>query len=128
MSPGQLVVLYASSPSCAVVGVFRIGRLLSLPVPEFWRRYSQSVGVDRESFDDYFDGATFAIGLEVAESWRIRNPPSLQDLRTTISGFRPPQSFRYVGLSRSAKAPGVRLRLERGPRLTLCWPGRGQMQ
>ena len=87
------VVLYASSPTCKVVGEFTIDQVLSLTPDELWGETHHGGGIDREFFDRYFEGRETAHALKVKRARRYRWPLSLQkDLGIT----HPPQSFCYL--------------------------------
>ncbi|MFN8091122.1 MAG: hypothetical protein U0599_02625 [Vicinamibacteria bacterium] len=89
----KTVVLYASSPTCKVVGQFTIDRVLSLSPDELWRATQHGGGIDREYFDRYFEGRDTAHALEVKQARRYRWPLCL---REHLGLSRPPQSFCYI--------------------------------
>ena len=85
-----LVAVYATAPTGAVVGFFRVGRVLSLPPTALWERTKGAAGIARGRFRAYFKGRTAAHALEIAE-WRgFVNPLSVEELRGSPT---PPQSF-----------------------------------
>ena len=89
----KTVVLYASSPTCKVVGEFTIDQVLSLTPDALWGETQDGGGIDRDFFDRYFEGRDTAHALKVKRARRYRWPLSLQkDLGIT----HPPQSFCYL--------------------------------
>ncbi len=93
--PGDLVIMYFSSPVKAVVGYFKAGRVF-LASPEEIRRLIVrfgDVGVDDEDFS-YIDGFRKVMAIEVLEPSRCREVP-LSRLREL--NLRPPIS--YIALS-----------------------------
>jgi predicted transcriptional regulator len=89
----KTVVLYASSPTCKVVGEFTIEQVLSLKPDALWGKTRAGGGIDREYFDRYFEGRDTAHALKVKQARRYRWPLSLQqDYGIT----HPPQSFCYL--------------------------------
>ncbi|MEV5650508.1 hypothetical protein AB0L57_19845 [Nocardia sp. NPDC052254] len=93
--PGTLLVLYASSPMMAVVGVATLKDRDTASPATIWRRYRDSVGLSRREFSDYFAGAEQATALSIAAPRALPEPLTLNWLRTHAS-FRPPQSYRYI--------------------------------
>ncbi|MBF6426075.1 ASCH domain-containing protein [Nocardia cyriacigeorgica] len=93
--PGTLLVLYASSPVMAVVGVATLTDRDTASPATIWRRYRNSVGVSRAEFSDYFTGAEHATALSIGTPRALPEPLTLNWLRTYAS-FQPPQSYRYI--------------------------------
>jgi predicted transcriptional regulator len=111
---GDLVLVYASSPVKALIGAFTIGGVVSDDVSGLWERYSSTLGVSQEEYDDYFAGAEVAHGLLVADRVNFTAVP-LDTLRRRAS-FRPPQSYMFwdSDLER-LMPPGARRQLEALP-------------
>lgn len=93
--PGTLLVLYASSPVMAVVGVATLAERDTASPATIWRRYRGRLGLSRAEFSDYFTGAEHATALSIADPRTLPYPLTLARLRT-YSAFQPPQSYRYI--------------------------------
>lgn len=89
----RAVVLYASSPTCKIVGEFTIDEVLSLGLESLWAATHTGGAIDRYYFDQYFQGCTTGHALKVKRARRYRSPLSL---REHFGIERPPQSFRYL--------------------------------
>jgi predicted transcriptional regulator len=87
------VLLYASSPTCKVVGEFTIEEVLSLGLDALWKETQAGGAIDREYFDQYFNGRSTGHALKVKRARRYRSPLCL---RTDFGIERPPQSFCYL--------------------------------
>lgn len=92
---GMPVVIYATLPTAAVVGTARIAGISSGSPADLWAQHRGQVGVNREEFDSYLDGAPIAYILILAEAQRLSVPLSLHDLRASVD-FQPPRSFQYL--------------------------------
>ncbi len=95
VSPGTLVLLYASSPLRALVGT---GVVLGVSVAssdDIWTRLGSLTGLSRAEYDRYFQGAATAVAISLGRLRRLERPVPLPELREGRSWFRPPQSFRY---------------------------------
>ena len=87
------VVLYASSPTCQVVGEFTIDEVLSLALDALWESTCNGGAIDRDYFDQYFQGRSTGYALKVKRARRYRRPLCLQ---ADFGIERPPQSFCYL--------------------------------
>jgi predicted transcriptional regulator len=93
---GALVLLYAASPTKALVGMGRIAAIETASADEIWKTHGPSTGVTQEEYEDYFAGAKEAVAISLRDVQRLDEPKPLPELREASEGFRPPQSFRYL--------------------------------
>jgi predicted transcriptional regulator len=93
---GSVVLLYASSPDRTLVGKGEIEGIQVDGMDETWERHGEETGLNREEFDAYFQGAEQAVAISLRRVHRLAEPRPLDELRSRIVGFRPPQSFRYL--------------------------------
>ena len=84
------VLVYATAPVRAIVGYFRVGRVLALPPTALWQATKAAAGISRARFSSYFKGRHTAYAMEIAEFRAFARPCSLEALRGTPA---PPQSF-----------------------------------
>ena len=87
------VVLYASSPTCKVVGEFTIDEVLMLGLEALWESTRNGGAIDRQYFDQYFEGRSSGYALKVKRVHRYRAPLCL---RKDLGISHPPQSFCYL--------------------------------
>ena len=87
------VVLYASSPTCKILGEFTIEDVLSLEVEELWTATRHGGAIDRAYFDNYFVGCSDGHAIKIGKACRYKTPLCL---RADLGISTPPQSFRYV--------------------------------
>lgn len=93
ISPGTRLLLYASSPQCAVVGEARVAFREELPIEELWVKHGGAAAISRAELDAYYAGADHGVVLGLAD---VRVHPvvlPLRSLRDASAGFRPPQSY-----------------------------------
>ncbi|RSN24153.1 hypothetical protein DMC63_06250 [Streptomyces sp. WAC 05977] len=93
--PGTKLVLYASAPTMAVVGVATLLDVQTSTPGQIWRRHRRHVCVSKAEYDDYFAGADLATAISISAPERLAAPHTLAALRAA-TGFRPPQSYRYL--------------------------------
>jgi predicted transcriptional regulator len=92
---GSLLILYATAPTMAVVGLVTLDqRDTDLP-NSIWRRYRRHMGLRRDEFDAYLVGAHQATALTLREPRRLSQTYPLAALRDEAP-FSPPQSYRYI--------------------------------
>lgn len=89
-------LLYASSPTMSLVGTCLVDDIVEYAPSTLWRHYRSVSGVSRREFDAYFEGCARAYGLRLSDAVRLDEPVSLGSIRQELSGFQPPQSFRYL--------------------------------
>lgn len=93
---GATIAIYASSPTCELVGTGNIVTIATASPESIWDSHGHRTGLTRPEFDAYFDGASTAAAIEVEDVKPLPSQRSLAELRERLSGFRPPQSFRYL--------------------------------
>jgi predicted transcriptional regulator len=94
---GTLALIYVSSPIKALVGAFKVGRVIEEPLQDLWQIVHDKAGITREEFEVYYDGVSRGVGIFISEVWHLPEPIELQDL-----GLHPPQGFRYATTSELA--------------------------
>ena len=92
LSAGDRVYLYETAPTSAIVGAFTIAKVLKLSVPEAWQTVGAGLGITKEEFDSYVNGAGKVVALKVQERFRLRRQQSCQDLASLDAAFCPPRS------------------------------------
>ena len=93
---GRDVFIYVSSPVKQLRGGFRVGHVWQGSPEEVWNEVSEIAGVDKQGFDNYYEGREIAYALQVTDVWEYENPVDLNRLRNRFSNFSVPQSWRYV--------------------------------
>ena len=93
--PGTRVLLYATAPTMAIVGMARIASVQVASPGEVWSASRTSAGISRREYDEYMSGATRVSGLCLEGPLTFDAPVPLAALRTSGS-FHPPQSYRYL--------------------------------
>ncbi len=94
LEPGDRVVVYASSPVKAVVGVFLVAGVERGSPSDLWEEYAGEFGIEEADYLDYFEGSDTGHAIRVGNVVEVQ-PVSLDQLRTKITGFRPPQSYQW---------------------------------
>ena len=90
------VVIYATAPTAAVVGVFKVESVQRLPIGPLWRQVRDIAGVTRSEYLDYFAGLADGVGIFISDAVPFSRPLPLGELRRLWPGFHPPQGFRYL--------------------------------
>ena len=97
VSPGDLALVYVSSPRMALVGGFEVAGIVSADPLTLCKKWQAQSGVEEATFLHYFQGAATAYGILIGRTWMLQAAIELIALRRTKGGFHPPQSYRYVG-------------------------------
>ena len=88
------LVLYATSPAQAIVGVVEVTGILTSPNPQLWEATSKASGISHFEFAQYFCGHDTGNAFVLGKVYPLHNDPiSLSDLPGNRT---PPQSFTYL--------------------------------
>ncbi len=96
LEKGDLVLIYVSSPTQAVVGAFKVEKIVEKPVTLLWQMVKTKAGLKRSEFDAYYRGIEIGVGIFFKQFWPLNSPISLKIMKEQDIGFQPPQSFRYT--------------------------------
>lgn len=93
---GASAFVYSSAPQKELVGSFTIEAILSGKPAKLWAAVRDHAGVSRQEYDEYFEGASKAFGIQLTSPVLFRRTVSLATLRKTFAKFHPPQTFHYL--------------------------------
>lgn len=93
---GEIVLIYESSPTMALVGYGVVEKVISSSPWSLWPRVRKLAGISKAEFDGYFRGAEKAYGIEFEKIDFFNKPIGLVKLREKLGGFHPPQIYRYL--------------------------------
>jgi predicted transcriptional regulator len=82
--------IYATRPTAAILGTARLYDIVRETPANLWLTHGSRTGVDSSTFEEYFCGTELALGLILKEVEAVR-PIELNELRSTLDGFHPPQ-------------------------------------
>jgi predicted transcriptional regulator len=89
----KTVLIYATSPCRQIVGEFIIDAVITMSPNRLWQQTKHRAGIDKQQFDEYFNGKATAYALKISSPRRFRVPLNLLE---DFGVERPPQSFCYV--------------------------------
>lgn len=93
---GDIVILYATSPLCSVLGSAEIQEVMEESPNTVWNSCGNESMLSKEHFDTYFEAANTAIAIYLKSHHRLDKPIPLARLKLLLSDFSPPQSYRYI--------------------------------
>jgi predicted transcriptional regulator len=96
IAEGALCLLYASSPTCALVGAIRVAFTEVASPDALWTRHGHAMGLDRREYDAYLAGAAHPCAIVVAGATTFTDRIRLPELRRRGGSFVIPQSYRHV--------------------------------
>jgi predicted transcriptional regulator len=96
LEDGDLVLVYTSSPRCALTGAFVVANVVTDTPEVIWRKYGSKAEIERTAFDAYYEGAKSASAIGIERAWTFDRAVTLNELRRRMKGFHPPQSYRYL--------------------------------
>lgn len=92
---GTTALIYATSPTRALLGIAEIGAVHRRPLEEIWEAFADRACIARKDFESYFDGIERGYAIELKRARRLRRALELSELRDRFN-FEPPQSFLYA--------------------------------
>ncbi len=96
VAPGDIIVMYVSSPRREVRALLVVQRVVETDTDSLWNQVGPEAGVTEGEYRQYFEGSATGVGIELRVAMALENPVTLDELRQVSPGFRPPQSYRYV--------------------------------
>jgi len=108
--PGDIVVVYESSPTMAIVGVARVSDVECRAPSSLWESVKTTAGVTRSEFRSYFTGSKSAYAIHLSDVHSLRKPLHLREIQDSFPEFRPPQSWCYLQSLPTALLSGIRRR------------------
>lgn len=99
VAPGTSVLLYASSPIMKLVGRAEVAEVKVASAGQIWQEHAHETGISEREYTDYFEGLDHAVAIKLVNIRRLDRPRPLRELRASLAGFQPPQSYRYLNRS-----------------------------
>lgn len=96
VSPGDVIVMYVSSPKREIRALLQVEEVLEAPPAELWHAVGNTAGVSIGEYEEYFQGSATGVGISLRLVQDLKEPVTLDELRAMSPGFRPPQSYRYI--------------------------------
>ena len=104
LQKGDLVVLYSSSPECAIVGALIVSKKIEKSPECLWEEISRHAGITKNEFDNYFNKSEKATALFFNGYEKLVKPIVLEDVRKKWPDFQPPQNYIYLQADKSKKS------------------------
>jgi len=94
---GAVMVVYASGNVRAIIGEFRVGRVIRGTAEQVWRGVmsEKNSGVGEDAWR-YIRGAERAMALEVVEPKLYPRRVTLEEIRRIVPGWNPPLSYKLL--------------------------------
>lgn len=86
------IIIYSSSPVCAVVGEAEVAEILSDTPINIWNTTKNQSGIDAKFFFDYFNDKSVAYAYKLKNVKKYTKPKKLGDFGIKYA----PQSFVYI--------------------------------
>ena len=90
------VLLYATRPTSAIVGEFKIDSVIRKPFEDLWRTVRGNAGVPEETLREYFRGRDVCVAIKIKNPKKYDKPIRLEEIRNYLPSFVPPQNFMYL--------------------------------
>lgn len=98
LSAGDEIVVYASSPTKAIIGIVEVVEILRDNPTSLWKIVKKQAGITLQEYEAYYRGHNTAFGILLGRTSLFREQIPLVQIRKGWPGFNPPQSYMYVFL------------------------------
>jgi predicted transcriptional regulator len=103
---GAVALIYITSPTKTLAGAFKVTRVIEKPLKDLWKMVQKQAGLTYREFKQYYEGVSTGTAIFFQKVWSFPEPLSLEDLRSELMSFLPPQAYRYAKVN-ELQAPGV---------------------
>ncbi len=79
-----------------LVGRAEVADVKVAATSRIWKEHGHETGLSQSEFSAYFEGLDDAVAIKLVNIRRLPKPRPLRDLRDSLAGFQPPQSYRYL--------------------------------
>lgn len=93
VKPGDVLVIYESSPIKRITAVCEIEAIIVTEPSTLWEISKTAAGLSINSFKQYFAGKNQAVGIQLRRVQKLNEPKELSALSENM---RAPQSYRYI--------------------------------
>ena len=100
---GDIIVVYETSPTMALVGYAIVESLYTGSPESVWGKVKQSSGIEKQEFNNYYEGAEQAYGINISKAIKFNASVPLLKLKSLVTGFHPPQSYMYLSAETALK-------------------------
>ncbi|MDD6989564.1 ASCH domain-containing protein [Ruminococcus sp.] len=88
----ERIIIYSTNPVKLIVGEAKIETVLEDDLDIIWSETKNKAGIDKEFFDEYYNGKNTAIAYKLSNVIQYKTPKSLEEYGLTTA----PQSFCYI--------------------------------
>lgn len=88
----EKIIIYSTNPVKLIVGEAKIETVLEDDLDIIWSETKNKAGIDKEFFDEYYNGKNTAIAYKLSNVIQYKTPKSLEEYGLTTA----PQSFCYI--------------------------------
>ncbi|MEH2254536.1 MAG: ASCH domain-containing protein [Nostoc sp.] len=96
LNEGDLILVYATSPEQALVGVLEVEKVVEMPPNKLWKIVKDKAGISYECFQKYYENSQTGFAIFFRKPFSFDSPIKLEQLREEWSDFRPPQCYYYL--------------------------------
>jgi predicted transcriptional regulator len=93
-------LIYTTSPVKKITGFFIVKKKVRLPIKKLWQLTKDIAGVTKSEFLKYFNGCIEGTAIFFKYVKQFSTGASLDEIKTQINNFKPPQSYLNLNHSR----------------------------
>ena len=93
---GDILAIYCTRPRSALLATCVVSQVIVGSPTSVYEKVNGSAGIERSRFREYFLGEKQAYAMELEDVTLLDRPISLKELRTRVSRFVVPRSYRFI--------------------------------
>jgi predicted transcriptional regulator len=115
IKPDDFIIIYECSPTKAIVAIAKANDIISGTPEDIWSKIKYISGLTKDEYKNYYKDSPLACAIYLQDI-EIVNKVTLETLRSKISKFQAPQSFRYLSqkqVNDILEKPNIASRIEK---------------
>ena len=91
------ILIYVTAPVKELWGIYKIENIIKENPNTLWENFGKQTGISKKEFNDYYKENNSAFGIQLQEVKNlIKHSIKLDNLKNSIPGFMPPQTYSYI--------------------------------
>lgn len=96
LSEGDIIVVYATSPQKAIVGLLEVDRIVEEKPSKLWRLVKGKACISHNEFFHYYRNSVIGFAIFIRKMHKFNVPLDLGFVKEEWKDFHPPQCYKYL--------------------------------
>jgi len=96
LSEGDIIVVYATSPQKAIVGILEVEKVIEEVPSTLWKLVKGKACVNYSEFVRYYRNSATGFAIFIRKIHKFNVPLDLSSIKEEWKNFHPPQCYKYL--------------------------------